>query len=146
MLAAALVTTFSKYPYTNYYYFIFSGSAAQRGLWPPRHPRFLDHIWRAILGRTPLGRVISSSQRPLLDYTQHTQQINIHALGGILTHDRSRRTAVDLRLIPRGYWDQHPYTNTVANLCFKSTVLMMNSEPTLQEWRRSSKRRFLAYH
>ena len=31
------------------------------------------------------GRVISSSQRPLLDNTRHSQQTNIHAPGGIRT-------------------------------------------------------------
>ena len=36
------------------------------------------------------GRVISSSQRPLLDNTRHSQQTNIHAPGGIRTHDLSR--------------------------------------------------------
>jgi hypothetical protein len=35
------------------------------------------------------------SQRPLFQHTLHT---NIHASGGIRTHDRSRRAAVDLRL------------------------------------------------
>jgi len=44
------------------------------------------------------GRVISSSQRPLPDNTQHSQQTNIHASGGIRTHNRSRRAAADLRL------------------------------------------------
>ena len=52
------------------------------------------------------GRVISSSQRPLPDKTQQSQQTNIHAPGGIRTHDRSRRAAADLRLRPRGYWDR----------------------------------------
>jgi len=52
--------------------------------------------------------VISSSQRPLPDNTQHSQQTNIYAPGGIRTHDISRRTAVDLRLRPRGYWDRLP--------------------------------------
>jgi hypothetical protein len=34
---------------------IFSGCAAQRGLWAPRITRFLDHIQRrATVGRTPL--------------------------------------------------------------------------------------------
>jgi hypothetical protein len=34
-----------------------------------------DHTQRrATVGRTPLGRVTSSSQRPLSDITQHTQQ------------------------------------------------------------------------
>jgi hypothetical protein len=70
---------------------IISGSAAQRGLWLLRHTRFRDHTRRATVSRTPLGRVIISSQRPLPDNTQHTQQTNIHAPGGIRTHDRSKR-------------------------------------------------------
>src|SRR5215471_5020976 len=50
--------------------------------------RFLDHTQRcATVGRTPLGRVISSSQRPLPD---NTQQTNIHTSGGVRTHDRIR--------------------------------------------------------
>ena len=55
--------------------------------------------------------MISPSQRPLPNNTQHSQQTNIHAPGGIRTHDRSRRAAVDLRLRPRGHWDRHvePY-------------------------------------
>ena len=50
--------------------------------------------------------MISPSQRPLPDNTQHSQQTNIHAPGGIRTYDRSRRAAVDLRLRPRGHWDR----------------------------------------
>jgi hypothetical protein len=53
------------------------------------------------------GRVISSSQRPLPDNTQHSQQTNVHAPSGIRTHNLSRRTAVDLRLRSRGCWDRH---------------------------------------
>ena len=51
--------------------------------------------------------MISPSQRPLPDNTQHSQHTNILALGGIRTHDRSRWAAVDLRLRPRGHWDRH---------------------------------------
>ena len=50
--------------------------------------------------------MISSSQRLLPDNTQHSQQTNIHAPGGIRNQDRIRRAAVDLRLRPRGYWDR----------------------------------------
>ena len=50
--------------------------------------------------------MISPSQRPLPDNTQHSQETNFQALGGIRTHDRSRREAVDLRLKPRGHWDR----------------------------------------
>ena len=50
--------------------------------------------------------MIRSSQRPLPDNTQHSQQTNIYAPGGIRTHDLSRRAAADLRLRPRGHWDR----------------------------------------
>jgi hypothetical protein len=36
---------------------------------------------------------------------QHTTE-NIHAPGGIKTHDRSGQTAVDFRHRPRGHWDR----------------------------------------
>jgi len=50
--------------------------------------------------------VISSSQRPLPDNTQHSQQTNIRAPGGIQNHDLSRRAAADLRLRTHGHWDR----------------------------------------
>jgi len=46
--------------------------------------------------------VISSSQRPLPDNTQHSQQTNKRTPGGIRTHSLSRRAAADFRLRPRG--------------------------------------------
>ena len=51
--------------------------------------------------------MVSPSQRPLPDNTQHSQQTNIHVPGGIRTHNLSRRTAGDLRHRPRGHWDRH---------------------------------------
>jgi hypothetical protein len=97
-------------------FFIFSGSAARRGLLPPRFTRFLDHTRRsATVGRNSLGRVISPSQNLYLT-KQHTQQTNIHApVVGIRTHDRSRRAAVDLSLRSRGHWDRPDGHNTVFN-------------------------------
>ena len=50
--------------------------------------------------------MISSSQRPLPDNTQHSQQTDNHALVGIRTHNLSRRAAAYLRLSPRGRWDR----------------------------------------
>ena len=48
---------------------------------------------------------------------QHTTlTTNIHAPGGIRTHDFSRRVAVDLRLRPRGHWDRQ--LRTVLTLIF----------------------------
>ena len=63
--------------------------------------------------------MISPSQRHLPDNTQHSQQTNIHAPGGIRTHDRSRRAAVDPRLRPRGYWDQHLRQQRAIKFCVK---------------------------
>jgi hypothetical protein len=54
--------------------------------------------------------VISSSQRLLPDNTQHSQQTEIHALGGIRTDDLSRRAASDPRLRLRGNWDRQGNT------------------------------------
>ena len=61
------------------------------------------------------GQVISSSQRPLPDNTQHSQQTNIHAPGWIRTHNLSRRAATDLRRRPRGHWDRHWWTSDFSN-------------------------------
>ena len=52
------------------------------------------------------GRVISSSQRSPPDNTQHSQQTNIHASGGIRIHNFSRRAAADLSLRPLDHWDR----------------------------------------
>jgi hypothetical protein len=41
-----------------------------------------------------------------LQHTQHSQQTNIHASGGIRTHNLSRRAAADLRLRPRAHWNR----------------------------------------
>jgi len=41
---------------------------------------------------------MSSSQRPLPNNTQHSQQTHIHAPGGIRTRDLSKRVAADLAL------------------------------------------------
>jgi hypothetical protein len=57
-------------------------------------------------------RVISSSQRPLPDITQHLQQTNIHASCGIRTHYLSRRAAADLRLRLRGHLDRQHLIHT----------------------------------
>jgi hypothetical protein len=66
--------------------------------------RFLDHTTTHHSRKASSGRVISSSQRPLPDNTQHSRQTSI-PLDGIRTHNLSRREAADLRLRPRGHWD-----------------------------------------
>jgi len=53
---------------------------------------------------TSCGQVISSSQRPLHNNTQHSQQTHIHAPCGIRTHNLSGRAAADLPIKQRGHW------------------------------------------
>ena len=50
--------------------------------------------------------MISPSQRPQPDNTQHSQETDIHDPGGIRTRNPSKRVAVDGRLRPRGHWDR----------------------------------------
>jgi hypothetical protein len=57
--------------------------------------------------------VISPIQRPLLDKTQHSQETDIHACGGIRTHKPSKQAAADPRLRLRGHWDRPTTTTTI---------------------------------
>jgi hypothetical protein len=52
------------------------------------------------------GRVISPSQRPLRDNTQHSQEKNSHVSGRIRTRNPSKRSAECPRVRPRGHWDR----------------------------------------
>jgi hypothetical protein len=71
--------------------------------------------------------VISSSQRPLPDNTQHSQETDVHAPGGIRTHTLRGRAAADPRLTPRCHWDW-PFSFKAMNYdyCINSSV---NQEP-----------------
>ena len=51
--------------------------------------------------------MIISSQRPLPDKTQQSQQTNAHAFGEIRTQNLSRRATADPHLRLRGHWDRH---------------------------------------
>jgi hypothetical protein len=42
---------------------------------------------------------------------KHSQETDIHAPGGIWTHNPSKRTAEDPRLRPRGHWGQQIWNN-----------------------------------
>jgi hypothetical protein len=82
--------------------FFSNGSTAPWGPRPPHFSRLHDHT---LFRHTTLVRT-SSSQRPLPDNTQHSQETDIYALGGIRTHNLSKSAAVDPRLRPRGHWDR----------------------------------------
>jgi len=83
----------------------FCGPAAQCGPGPP-------HSWGFLITHNDasqsIGLLWTSDQFVAETSTrQHTTlTTNIHAPGGIRTHVLSRRTAVELRLRPRGHWDQ----------------------------------------
>ena len=68
--------------------------------------------------------MISSSQRPLPDNTRHSQQTNIHAPGGIRTHDLSRRAAAG----DRSYRTRCPIYYLVGTLCVISCIFTKRSE------------------
>jgi hypothetical protein len=114
-MVSLLTETVSMYTMYRCFFF-FSGSAAQRRLWPPRS-------WGFLITHNDAPKSVGvlldewSARRRDLYLTTHTQQKNIYALGGIRTHDRSRRMAVDLRPRPRHHWDRHVqmYTTKLYN-------------------------------
>ena len=57
------------------------------------------------------GRVIIPAQRSLPNNTQHAQEKDIHTVGGILTHNPSKRAAVDPRLRPTATGITHKYNS-----------------------------------
>jgi hypothetical protein len=61
-----------------------NGSTAPWGPRPPHFSRLHDHTLRhTTLGRTPLDEGPARRRDPLPDNTQHSQETDIHALGGI---------------------------------------------------------------
>ena len=84
------------------------------GLYPPRFRGFLITHNDA---PQSVGLLWMSDQfvAETSDNTQHSQQTNIHASGGIRTHNLSRRVAEDLRLA-RGHWDRLLYVRYVISI------------------------------
>jgi len=70
--------------------------------------RFLDDPQRRTIVITTLLDEWSARRRDFYRtiHTQNSQQTNIHAPGGIRTHNLSRRAAADLHLRQRGHWDR----------------------------------------
>jgi hypothetical protein len=54
-------------------------------------------------GKIPLDDVISPSQRPIPDRTQHSQGTDIYIAGGNRTCNTSKRATADLPLRPRSH-------------------------------------------
>ena len=90
--------------------------------------RFLDHTQRrTTVGRTPLDEW-SARRKDLYLTTHNTHFTDIHAPGGIRTHDPSRRAAADLRLRPRGHWDRPPNITFCRNLFINSHITWENRD------------------
>jgi hypothetical protein len=69
--------------------------------------RFRHHTqWHTTVDMTPLDEWSARRRDLYLTNTQHSQQTNIHAPGGIQTCNASRRAAADPRLRPLGHWDR----------------------------------------
>ena len=79
------------------YAYIFFSCGAQQPYWGLG--RLIIEVSRAH-SDTPL---MGPSQRPLPENTQHLQETNIYSLGGIRTHNPSKRAAADPRFKLRGH-------------------------------------------
>jgi len=60
--------------------------------------------------------VISPTQTSLLNNTQHSQETDIHALGGIRTRNPRKRAVADSLLRSRGHRDR-PFTKLICQFC-----------------------------
>ena len=69
--------------------------------------RLHDHTQTHHIQLDSPTRGIGPSQIPLPDSTQHSQEKDIHAPGGIRIRNPSKRAAADPRLRPRGHSDRH---------------------------------------
>jgi hypothetical protein len=103
----------------EYIYVLFFPMARQ----PPSGPG-LSHYrsFTTILRHTTLGRIPLGDWSTRPDHTQHSQQTDIHAPGGIGTRNRSKRSTADLRLRSRGQW--HRALNSI-NTSIMSVVMEM---------------------
>jgi hypothetical protein len=67
------------------------------------------------------GRVISPTQRPLPDNTQHSQEIGTLPKGGIRTRNPRNWAATDPLLRRRGYWVHNEVTAMCCGICIADT-------------------------
>jgi hypothetical protein len=112
---------------------IFSGSAAQRRLWPPRPRGFLithkDAPQSVRLLWTSNHLVAGTST-----WQHSTHTINTHAPGGIRTLDRSRRSAVGLSLSTATGTGIHPPIeglNHTSNFLFFKFITNLSTHPII---------------
>ena len=78
----------------------FNGTTVPSGPGPLYYRGFTNVL------RHSSGRVISRTQRPLPNNTQHSQETNIHPSRGIRNRNPRMRPAADPCLRPRVHWDR----------------------------------------
>jgi hypothetical protein len=91
-------------PAQNTLFFLWLNSPFSGALASSFRGFMITHGRHTTLGRTPLDK--GPARRRDLYLTTHNTETDIHAPGGIRTHDPSKRAAADPRLRPRGHWDR----------------------------------------
>jgi len=75
---------------------------------------------------TPHSVGLFSQTQRSLPY-KHSQQTDVHAPGGVLTHNSSKRAAADRGLRPRGHWDRHSLLLDTQNFQISSHVWLVQA-------------------
>ena len=94
------------YPFIYLFTYLFiylPWSTAPSGPQPPYYRGLTITLRHTTLGRTPLCEG-SAHRRHLYLTTQRSKQTDIHAPGGIRTHNPNKPAAADPRLRPRSPW------------------------------------------
>jgi hypothetical protein len=88
---------------TVYLIFFYGSTAPFRVLRPPHFEVSRSHF----LDTPHSVGLLWTRDQLVAEISQHSQETDIHALGGIRTHNPSKRAAADPRLRPYGNWDRH---------------------------------------
>jgi len=83
------------------------------------------------LRHTTIGKTLYVQSARRRDNTQHSQETDIHAHGGIQTHDPSKPAASDPPLRPRGHWDRLNPSSTQSYYTFSIIEITEYVELTL---------------
>jgi hypothetical protein len=90
----------------------------------------LDHTQtHTTVCRTPLGEGLARRRDLYLTTHKHSQETNIHALGGVRTHDPSKRSAADLRFRRRGHWHWRSVLLTTSCIVYRTNFPFYESVP-----------------
>jgi len=88
------------------YQYIFPDFIDLSGLELPHYHGMTITLRHTTIGTTPLDEWSCPSHRPLRDNSQHPQQTDVHAPGGIWTQNFSNRAAADSHLRRRSQRDR----------------------------------------